>query len=127
MASARHPAGLSPSDLSTVTLRPAASLRLDKFLWFSRLQSSRGDAVKLCESRHLRLDGRVIDKAHAPVRIGSVIGFPRHGRVMIVRVKALPERRGPAREAAATYEDLSAPKKPAITPADPSHDVTLGM
>jgi ribosome-associated heat shock protein Hsp15 len=93
----------------------AAGLRLDKFLWYSRLLKTRADAAKLCESRHLRLDGRVIDKAHAIVRVGSVLSFPRHGEVKIVRVTQLPVRRGPASEAADTFQDLSGPKKPAIT------------
>jgi ribosome-associated heat shock protein Hsp15 len=92
-----------------------AGVRLDKFLWFSRLMPSRADAAKLCESRHLRLDGRVIDKAHATVRVGSVISFPKHGDVRIVRVMQLPVRRGPASVAALTYQDLSSPKKPAIS------------
>ncbi len=95
-------------------------LRIDKFLWFSRLLKSRSDAAKLCESRHVRLDGRTIDKAHATVRPGSVISFPRHGRVIIVRVLALPLRRGPGQEAAAAYQDLSGDKKPAITPFEPA-------
>jgi ribosome-associated heat shock protein Hsp15 len=92
-----------------------AGLRLDKFLWFSRLMPTRADAAKLCESRHLRLDGRVIDKAHATVRIGSVLSFPRHGNVKIVRVMQLPVRRGSACVAAHTYQDLSNLEKPAIS------------
>ena len=54
-------------------------LRLDKWLWFARLTKSRSDAQALCESRHLRLDGRVIDRPSALVRAGSVVSFPQHG------------------------------------------------
>ena len=82
-------------------------LRLDKWLWFARLAKSRGDAQRLCESRHLRLDGRVIDRASALVRTGSVVSFPRHDAVVVVRVEGLSDRRGPYPEAQELYTDLS--------------------
>jgi ribosome-associated heat shock protein Hsp15 len=81
--------------------------RLDKWLWFARLVKTREDAVALCESRHLRMDGRVIDKAHASVRAGALIAFPRGNRVMVVRVTGFAARRGPASETAGLYDDLT--------------------
>jgi ribosome-associated heat shock protein Hsp15 len=80
---------------------------LDKWLWFTRLMKSRSDAVALCESRHLRLDGRVIDRAHTPVRVGQVISFPKAGSIMVVKVRHLPQRRGSASEAQAQYQWLT--------------------
>jgi len=68
-------------------------LRLDKWLWFARLTKSRSDAQRLCESRHLRLDGRVIDRPSALVRAGSVVSFPKFDDVIIVRVLGIAERR----------------------------------
>ncbi len=82
-------------------------LRLDKWLWFARLAKSRSDAQRLCESRHLRLDGRVIDRASALVRAGSVLSYPRHDEVVVVRVEGLAERRGPFVEARELYTDLT--------------------
>ena len=84
-----------------------ASLRFDKFLWFARLAKRRSFAQEVAEAGHVRIDGRVIDRAHAPVRVGNVLSFPLHGRVRIIRVDALPERRGPASEARVCYTDLS--------------------
>ena len=85
-------------------------LRLDKWLWFARLTKSRGQAQELAESRHLRLDGRVIERASALVRPGQVISYP-HGHVVrVVRVEALASRRGPYSEAQHLYTDLSAPQ-----------------
>ncbi len=81
-------------------------MRLDKWLWFSRLSGSRSDAQKLCESRRLRLDGRVIERSCAQVRPGSVLSFPRGDRVIAVRVEALAERRGPCAEARMLYTPL---------------------
>jgi ribosome-associated heat shock protein Hsp15 len=40
------------------------------------------------------------------VRVGSVIAFPLHDRVRILRVLELPTRRGPSSEARACYEEL---------------------
>ncbi|MEE4349140.1 MAG: S4 domain-containing protein [Pacificimonas sp.] len=91
-----------------------ASQRLDKYLWFTRLTRSRKEAQELAQSRRLRIDGRVIEKPSAPVHVGDVLAFTRHDRVQIVRVEALPSRRGPAAEARTHYSDLSQ--------ADPAQD-----
>jgi ribosome-associated heat shock protein Hsp15 len=89
-----------------------ASIRLDRFLWFARLAKTRSDAQAIAERGTLRLDGRRIERSAAPVRIGSVIVFPLHGKVRAVRVEALPKRRGPPAEAAELYTSLEthAPK-----------------
>lgn len=81
-------------------------MRIDKWLWFARLSGSRSDAQTLCESRRLRLDGRVIDRSCAQVRPGSVLSFPRGDAVVAVRVEALAERRGPGAEARELYTAL---------------------
>jgi ribosome-associated heat shock protein Hsp15 len=54
----------------------------------------------------LRIDGRAIDRAHAPVRIGNILTFAQASRIRVVRIEALPLRRGPAPEAQACYQDL---------------------
>lgn len=82
------------------------SLRIDKFLWFARLSKSRSIAQTLAEDGHIRLNGRRIDRAHAPVRAGDLITFPHPSGVRVVRVVDLPSRRGPATEAQACYEEL---------------------
>ncbi len=82
-------------------------MRIDKFLFFVRLVKTRGLAQKLVEDGHLRIDGRTVDRTHAEVRAGSVLTFPLHDRVRVLRVEALPHRRGPAPEAMACYTDLA--------------------
>ena len=82
------------------------SLRLDKFLWFARIVKTRGLAQDLAEQGRLRLAGRVIDRAHAPVRVGDVLSFALHGRVRVIKVEALPRRRGPPAEARALYSEV---------------------
>lgn len=94
--------------------RPAAApigaevLRIDKYLWFARLAKDRSVAQKMAEAGFIRLNGRRIDRAHASVRLGDLITFPHGDRVRIVRVLALPHRRGPATEAANLYEEIIA-------------------
>ncbi|WP_448585384.1 S4 domain-containing protein [Thermaurantiacus sp.] len=83
------------------------ALRLDKWLWFARLVHNRGAARDLCESRRLRLDGRVVERSCTRVRAGSILAFPRGDRVIALRVEDLPERRGPSAEARACYTLLS--------------------
>lgn len=85
----------------------AESLRLDKFLWFARIVKTRALAQDLAERGRVRLNGRVIDRAHAPVRIDDVLSFARRGAVRVIAVRALPARRGPAAEAGGFYSELT--------------------
>jgi ribosome-associated heat shock protein Hsp15 len=87
-------------------------MRLDKFIWFVRLTKSRTLAQDLVHAGHIRIDGRVIDRAHMIVRVGNVLSFPLHDRIRIIRIESLPVRRGPSAEARACYADLS----PGISP-----------
>ena len=82
-------------------------MRLDKYLWFVRVVKSRSLAQEIAEAGHLRIDGRATMRAHAEVRIGQVLSFPLNDKVRILRVEALPARRGPATEAQACYTDLT--------------------
>jgi ribosome-associated heat shock protein Hsp15 len=85
----------------------ADSLRLDKFLWFARIVKTRALAQQLAEQGRLRLGGRVIDRAHAPIRVGDVLSFAVRGKVRVLRVEALPVRRGPPVEARALYSEIA--------------------
>ncbi|MFL6857005.1 MAG: RNA-binding S4 domain-containing protein [Allosphingosinicella sp.] len=86
----------------------ADSQRLDKFLWFARIVKTRALAQALAEQGRLRLNGRVVDRAHAPVRVGDVLSFALRGVVRVLRVEALPERRGPPAEARGLYTEIVA-------------------
>lgn len=86
----------------------ADSLRLDRFLWFARLTKTRTLAHDLCEQGHIRIDGRRIERAHTPVRPGNVISLMLHDRVRVIRIEAIPARRGPAPEARTCYTELTA-------------------
>lgn len=82
------------------------TLRIDKYLWFTRLAKSRSVAQKLAEDGHIRLNGRRVERAHTAVRTGDLITFPHPSGVRVVRVATLPDRRGGAPEAQKCYEEL---------------------
>lgn len=84
-------------------------MRIDRFLWFARLSPTRSAAQALAESGGVRLDGRRIDRAHSPVRVGSVLAVLQGNRVRVIRIGVLPHRRGPPAEAATLYIDLANP------------------
>lgn len=84
-------------------------MRLDKFLWFARLTKTRTLAQAVAAEGRLRIDGRAVDRAHAEVRPGQVLAFPLAGRVRVIRVETLPQRRGPAPEARTCYTELAEP------------------
>jgi ribosome-associated heat shock protein Hsp15 len=92
---------------------PDGSMRLDKFLWFARIVKTRPFAQAMAEQGHLRIDGRPVDRAAAPVRIGNILTFVTHrGDIRTIRIEALPVRRGPANEAQACYQNLIAGDDP---------------
>jgi len=83
------------------------SLRLDKFLWFARIVKTRSAAQALAENGRIRIAGRVVDRAHVPVRVGDVLSFAQRGQVRVLRVEALPAHRGPSAEARLLYCELT--------------------
>ena len=81
-------------------------MRIDRFLFFIRLAKSRTIAQGAIEQGHIRIDGKRVEKPSDQVEVGSVIALPLHGHVRVLRVLALPARRGPATEARACYEEI---------------------
>ena len=85
----------------------AETLRLDKFLWFARIVKTRALAQEMAENGRIRISGRLIERAHAPVKVGDVLSFAQRGVVRVLRVEALPLRRGPPAEARSLYSELT--------------------
>lgn len=82
------------------------SIRLDQFLCFARFAKTRSIAQTIVGAGHVRIDGRAVHKSSATVKVGSILGLPIGDAVRIVKVTALPDRRGPAPEAQACYTEL---------------------
>ncbi len=60
----------------------------------------------MVEGGKVRVNARIVRKPSAAVGPGDVLTVVQGDRVRVVRVLALPGRRGPAGEAQALYEDL---------------------
>jgi len=90
----------------------AESLRIDKFLWFARIVKTRALAQAMAENGRVRIGGRVVDRAHSPVKVGDVLSFAQRGTVRVIRIEALPVRRGPPAEARALYSELTSEAGP---------------
>lgn len=82
-------------------------MRIDRFLHCIRLVKSRTLAQGVIDTGHVRIDGRRVEKVSAPVHVGSVIALPLNDEIRILRVLALPERRGPAAQARTCYEEVA--------------------
>jgi len=83
-----------------------ARQRIDRWLWHARLVRTRGAAAALAGGGFFRVNGARINAPGRMVRTGDVITVALDGGVRVVKVTGFVERRGPARTAAALYEDL---------------------
>lgn len=88
----------------------AESARLDVWLWRARFFKTRTLATRFVEAGRVRvtrgdqlLRGR---KPSFPVEVDDVLAFARRGKVVCVRIRAIPSRRGPASEAQGLYQAL---------------------
>lgn len=92
-------------------------LRADKWLWHARFFKSRSLATQLCQAGKLRVSGLGVVKPHHKVKAGDVLTFPQARHIRVVKIVALSQRRGPASEAQALYEDLKPPALESRLPA----------
>lgn len=86
-----------------------ARQRIDKWLFFARVVKSRSLAAKLAAGGKVRVNRDKIDQPSYPVKIGDVLTITLDRRILVYKVRALGERRGPAAEAQLLYNDMSPP------------------
>lgn len=84
----------------------AGAIRLDRWLHHARLFKTRTLAADAIGGGGVRLNGQPCRKPARIVRPGDAVTVSAHGRVRVLRVRALGERRGPAVEAAGLYEEI---------------------
>ena len=80
--------------------------RLDKWLFHARFYRTRLLAQTAIASGRIRLNGVKVDKPGHVLKAGDVLTLGKGSQVIAVRVLALAEKRGPAKEAEALYEVL---------------------
>lgn len=87
-------------------------MRLDVWLWRARFFKARTSATEAIETSGARIErgGQVrrIDRPATPIEPGDVISFKAMSGHRLVRILALPVRRGPPAEAALCYEVVEA-------------------
>lgn len=84
-----------------------SSQRIDKWLWHARMFKTRTLAAAFAASGKVRLNGVRVAKSSQSVEAGDVLTFVVRGRVRVLKVAGLSERRGSFPEAVLLYEDLS--------------------
>jgi ribosome-associated heat shock protein Hsp15 len=93
------------------------SIRLDKWLWQARFFKTRTLAAAVVSAGKVRVDGTPVSKPARTVGPGAVLTFVQARDTRVVRIVACGDRRGPAPEAQALYEDLAPPEtRPAPAP-----------
>ncbi len=82
----------------------ADRIRIDKWLWHARFYKTRVLAQEAAEKGRIRLNDARVEKAGRGIKLGDVLTIPAGREVVVVRVVAFGERRGPAPEARLLYE-----------------------
>lgn len=81
---------------------PAASQRVDKWLWAARFFKTRSQAQDAVNGGKVHVDGLRVKPARS-VRVGQVLEITRGDVVFEVSIAMLSEKRGPASEAVHLY------------------------
>ncbi|MGQ3488775.1 RNA-binding S4 domain-containing protein [Roseovarius pacificus] len=99
-----------------------AKIRLDKWLWQARFFKTRSLSAKLVSGGHVRVNSAKVSKPAHSVGPGDVLTFPQARATRVIRIVAVGERRGPAPEAHALYEDLSPLAERPNVPSAPKYE-----
>ncbi len=81
-------------------------MRVDRLLFFLRFAKSRALAQAIVRKGHCRLNGERLRRVSTEITPGDVLTLPRGDAVTVIRIQALPPRRGPATEARCYYHEL---------------------
>ena len=87
-----------------MTTRPTQ--RLDKWLWHARFYKTRTLAAEMVSRGKVRVNARIVKKPAATVGPGDILTLAQSREIRVIRILGVPERRGPATEAQANYEDV---------------------
>ena len=83
------------------------SARIDKWLFCARLCRTRETAQAVIAAGKVRRSGARVEKPGQAVRPGDVLTLAVGGKVRVVRVLAMAEKRGPVAEAQTLYDIIA--------------------
>ena len=95
----------------TANIIEKKTIRLDLYLFYIRIFKSRNLATKFISTSRTRVSGQVTQKPHKLVSIDDVLTLPIYDKVKILKIIAIPHRRGPFLESILCYEDLTPKEK----------------
>ena len=79
-------------------------LRLDKWIWFSRISKTRSFAQSLCHQGCIKINSVLVNKPNKPVRIGDSITINYLDKNFEIKVLSLAKKRQSAKEAEKMYK-----------------------
>lgn len=82
-------------------------MRLDKWLWHARFYKTRTLAADMVGRGKVRVNARIVKKPAAAIGPGDTLTLVQGRNIRVVHVLGLPDRRGPAEEAATCFEDVN--------------------
>jgi ribosome-associated heat shock protein Hsp15 len=80
------------------------TMRVDKWLWAARFYKTRSLASSEVEGGHVEVNGERVKRAKQ-IKVGDELRLRLNQYTYVVTVRALSERRGPAKEAQLLYEE----------------------
>src|SRR3990170_7946746 len=83
-------------------------MRIDRLLFTLRFAKSRTLAQRWIAEGHIRRNGERVLRQDLDVALGDVLTLPLRSRVLVIKLLALPARRGPPGEARACHPALDA-------------------
>jgi ribosome-associated heat shock protein Hsp15 len=101
-------------------METVASIRIDKWLWAARAFKTRSLAADACDGGKVDVNGDAAKPAKS-VRPGDRVEITTPVGRRVLKVVALSDRRGPATEARALYEDLTPPAPPRVRQPRPAY------
>ena len=81
--------------------------RLDKWLWHARIIKTRSLATQLVGKGKFRVNREKVVKPAFAVKQGDVITTALFGKVRVLQITGFSDRRGPAVQARALYDDIT--------------------
>lgn len=88
----------------------ADKIRLDKWLWAARFFKARNLATEAINGGHVHLNGARV-KASRSVRLNDEVRIRKGSLEIIVHIRGLSDRRGPAAVAQSLYEETEASRR----------------
>ena len=83
------------------------SVRIDKWLWHSRVVRTRMAAAELAASGHVRVNGSRVKAPGRMLRLGDVVTVSLYQGVRVLKVAGFAGQRGSGAAARLLYEELN--------------------